>query len=146
MLWSVAAASAVTGLAFAAMKYLMDGDDPFSAYHHPLQPWSLAAHVLAGPMFVFVVGWVFGAHALRHVRKDGYRARRSGLGLLALVVPMVLAGYLMQTVTNAGARAVLAWVHAIAGLLFVAMLAGHAVGARRSAVHLERVRGPRTAA
>ena len=51
-----------TGLLFAVMKYLMQGEDPFSAYNHPLQPWMLAAHILLAPALVLALGWAWGTH------------------------------------------------------------------------------------
>nr|MCU0231293.1 hypothetical protein [Acidobacteriota bacterium] len=53
-LWFASLAAAATGLAYAAMKYLLPRTDPFSAYGHPLQPHALKLHVLAVPVLIFV--------------------------------------------------------------------------------------------
>ncbi len=141
-LYGSLAAAAATGLAFAGMKYLLASDDPFSAYNHPLQPAALQAHVLLAPVVVFVIGWVFGGHVVRHVRAAG-SGRRSGWAMLGAAVPMVATGYLLQVFTGEGARAALAWAHGVSASLFLVSLAAHAAGARRRARAVPRARtGP----
>lgn len=131
-LYASVSAAAMTGLAFAGMKYVLEREDPFSAYNHPLQPHALSAHVLVVPVLVFVVGWVFGAHVVRQAR-SGRGGRRSGWVMLGAALPMAVTGYLLQVVTSAGWRAGLAWAHGISATGFVLSLVAHAVSARRRA-------------
>jgi len=133
LLWSSAAVSAASGLAYAAMRYLLRGDDPFSAYHHPLQPWALAAHVVESPLLLFVVGWFFGNHVLPKLQRRRPTARRTGLVLIGLVAVMTLSGYVLQSVSSPAWRAFLAWIHGASGGAFVLLLVGHLWVGRRTA-------------
>ena len=133
LLWSSAAVSAASGLIYAAMRYLLRGDDPFSAYHHPLQPWALAAHVVESPLLLFVVGWFFGNHVLPKLQRRRRTARRSGLFLIGLVAVMTGSAYLLQAVSSPAWRAVLGWIHGASGGLFVLLLLGHLWVGRRAA-------------
>jgi uncharacterized membrane protein YidH (DUF202 family) len=130
-LWFASLAAAATGLAYAAMKYLLPRTDPFSAYGHPLQPHALKLHVLAVPVLIFVVGWVYGAHAQYQLRRGEPRGRASGRGILGLTLVLALSGYLVQAFADAAWRPAAAWVHGVSGVVFVTALAGHALAGRR---------------
>ncbi len=130
-LWASTAVAGVSGLAYAAMKYLLPRNDPFSAYGHPLQPYALKLHVLAVPLLVFVVGWLYGAHAQQQLRGGGVPGRGSGRAILALTVVLVLSGTLVQAFADAAWRPAAGWVHGITGTAFVAALAAHALAGRR---------------
>jgi len=93
-------------------------DDPFTAVHHPLEPWSLDVHVLAAPVLVFAFGWIFKDHVLAKLTAGGVPARRSGVLGVILFVPMVLSGYLLQVVTRESLHAPLVVIHLISGGLF----------------------------
>lgn len=123
-----------TGLVFAVMKYLMQGEDPFSAYNHPLQPWMLAAHILLAPALVLALGWVWGTHAAPQLNGRGRRdtrdrriGTRSGLANVTFGLVMILSGYWMQVTALETLRLTMAWTHGVSGTLFVLMLVGHAV-------------------
>jgi len=121
---------ALTGIVYAIFKYLGDSlatrwpslfsgaDDPFTAVHHPLEPWSLDVHVLAAPVLVFAFGWIFKDHVLAKLTAGGVPARRSGVLGVILFVPMVLSGYLLQVVTRESLHAPLVVIHLISGGLF----------------------------
>jgi hypothetical protein len=79
----------LSGVAFAVMKYLLVSDDPYSAVHHPMQPSALSLHVLAGPLALFAVGWIFKEHiAGRRKARNGRAKISSGFatGQFALMV------------------------------------------------------------
>jgi hypothetical protein len=133
-LWTAAAVAGVSGLAYAAMKYLLPRTDPFSAFGHPFQPHALKIHVLAVPVLLFVVGWLYGTHAQYQLRNGDARGRASGRGILALAFVLALSGYLVQAFADAAWRPAAAWVHGFTGTAFVAALAGHAVAGRRGRV------------
>ena len=137
-IWSASAVAGVSGLAYAAMKYLLPRTDPFSAYGHPLQPYALKIHVLAVPVLLFVVGWLYGAHAQHQMRNGDRRGRASGRGILALTFVLALSGVLVQAFADAAWRPAAAWIHGITGTAFVAALAGHALVGRRGRVAAER--------
>ncbi|MBP7147534.1 MAG: hypothetical protein KBD01_08310 [Acidobacteria bacterium] len=131
LLWGPALLSAATGLAYAAMKYLGRADE-FSAYGHPWQPHALVGHLLVSPAILFAVGWIFGVHALVHLRTRADR-RRTGWALIGLIAPMVLTGYLLQAASGPAARAWLGWAHATSSCLFLGVLAVHAFARRGTA-------------
>ena len=125
---------ALSGVAFAVMKYLLVSDDPYSAAGHPLQPWALSVHVLVGPFAVFAVGLIFREHITgRRRQKNGQSTAGSGLYATALLAPMVASGYLLQVVTHETLRQVLVVVHLVSGGLYVTFYAVHIVRAYRKA-------------
>lgn len=124
----------ISGTAFAVMKYLMVGNDPYSAVSHPMQPWALSVHVLAGPLAIFAVGWIFREHIAGRRRQRGGRSKITG-GLLAtaLLAPMVASGYLLEVVTHETLKQALVIVHLISGGLFAVSYALHLARSARSA-------------
>ncbi len=145
-LWSASAVAGASGLAYAAMKYLLPRNDPFSAYGHPLQPHALKIHVLAVPILVFVVGWLYGAHAQQQLRGGAASGRASGRAILALTFVLALSGTLVQAFADARWRPAAAWVHGITGTAFVASLAAHAWAGRRRRAAVEAPATPSTPA
>jgi len=129
----------VSGLVYGAFKYFGEwlatrlpglfpaSDDPFSAIRHPLQPWALDLHLLAGPVLVFGLGWIFKDHVLGKLGGNGAPSRGSGFIALLLVAPMVLSGYLLQTVTREGVHLAIVVAHIGAGLLFAGAYGLHIV-------------------
>ncbi len=126
LLWSSTAVVTASGLLYAVLRYLVPPSDPFSAYNHPLQPWSLAAHVLFAPVLLFALGWFWGNHVLPKLKRD-VPGRPSGLALLVLIAIMTVSGYLLQVLAASGARPVLAWIHGLSSVAYVALLLGHAL-------------------
>jgi hypothetical protein len=113
------------------MKYLMTGSDPFSAIHHPWQPHALSLHVIAGPAAVFALGLIARDHILdRLLDTRQRRGRAGGIVILALAVPMIASGYLMQVLTDPGIRRVLAGAHVVSGALYALLFAGHLLASR----------------
>lgn len=122
---------ALTGAAYFFMKYLMSGDDPFSVIHHPWQPHALSLHVIAGPAAVFALGLIVRDHILaRIVEPRQRRGRATGIVLVALTLPMIASGYLMQVLTDPAIKRVLVGVHAVSGTLYIVLFAGHMVASR----------------
>ena len=120
---------AVTGAAFAVMKYWMKSDDPFAVVNHPWQPHALSAHVLLGPLAVFAFGWTFASHILPALTK-GAPNRATGIWTIVLIVLMVASGYLMQVSTGDATRKAVAVAHWIASGLFVIGYVAHRVSSR----------------
>ncbi len=71
---------------------------------------------------------IWSVHAIAKLR-NGRRGRTSGLGLLALFLPMVASGYLLQVAVDPGWRRTWIWVHVASSLLWVAAFAIHKVRA-----------------
>ena len=125
MLWVSSIVVGITGIVYGGMKYLMRSDDPYAAVHHPLQPWILKAHVLTAPVLVFAVGAVYTRHIVRNWRSGRAFGRRSGIVTIVVVVPMIVTGYLIQTVTMPGWLLGIAVVHIVTGLVYLATFAVH---------------------
>ena len=122
---------AVTGVAFAVMKYFMKSDDPFAVINHPLQPYALSAHVLLGPLAVFAFGWTFAAHILPALAY-GAPKRATGIATIVLIVLMVASGYLMQISTGDATRKVFAVAHWISSGSFVIGYVAHLIPTGRA--------------
>jgi hypothetical protein len=117
---------ALTGVAFAVMKYWMKSDDPFAVVNHPWQPHALSAHVLFAPLAVFAFGWTFASHILPALAK-GAPNRASGICTIVLIVLMVASGYLMQISAGDATRRALAVAHWISSGLFVVGYVAHLI-------------------
>ncbi len=119
----------LTGVVFAWMKYFMKNDDPFSVFNHPWQPHMLAIHVVAAPILVFALGWIFQNHILAKIAMNGSAKRRfSGVMATLLIAPMVLSGYLMQTFTNETLHRAMEVTHWVSSGLFVLVYVAHLFG------------------
>lgn len=113
------ALTAITGVVFAVMKYLLQSDDEFSVVNHPLQPHMLAIHVVVAPAVLFILGWAFSNHMLPKWRFGDGRNQRTGLASMGLIAPMALSGYLLQVSVNETLREAMAWAHGITSVIFV---------------------------
>lgn len=113
------ALTALTGIVFAVMKYLMTSEDEFAVANHPWQPHMLAAHVVVAPALLFILGWTFSNHMLPKYRFGDDKNVKSGVAQMALILPMALSAYLLQVATNETLRQVMAWAHWITSALFL---------------------------
>ena len=127
LLWGSTLVVGITGLVYAWMKYLLPPIDPYSPVHHPLQPLVLKIHLVAAPFLVFAVGLVFMQHIWGQFRSGMKRGRRSGTSTMLTLAPMVLSGYLIQTVTADSWIFWLAMVHLGTGSLFLLGFMSHQV-------------------
>ncbi len=121
---------ALTGVAYAAMKYWMAGDDPFAVVNHPWQPHVQHAHVLLGPLAVFAFGWIFAAHILPSLAK-GAPKRATGIWTMVLIALMVASGYLVQVTTGETWRKAFEISHWISSGLFVVGYVLHLIPRRQ---------------
>jgi hypothetical protein len=119
--WILTAAS---GLLYGVLKYFVAGSDPDSRLAHPWQPTVLALHVLAAPVAVFGFGLLFRRHALAQFSTASER-RLSGTVVMLVSVPLILSGYVLQTLTGQAARRWIGWGHALLGLLYAVGYALH---------------------
>src|SRR5690606_30891762 len=95
-------ATGATGLAYLWVKYAMEPTEPFAVINHPIQPWLLKAHLLTAPFLVFAVGMIALRHVWLHYRSGVLRGRRTGIISGLTLLPMILTGYLIQSVTHEG--------------------------------------------
>ncbi|OLC54957.1 MAG: hypothetical protein AUH92_03185 [Acidobacteria bacterium 13_1_40CM_4_69_4] len=136
--WLVAA----SGGAYFCMKYMMTGGGEFSVIHHPWQPGALSLHVLAGPVMVFALGLIARDHIIDRLGDPRQRrGRGSGIAIVALALPMIASGYLMQVATDPAARRALVGVHLVGGALYLLLFAGHLVVSRNGRRRAEDERG-----
>ena len=128
------AAVGLSGVGLAWMKYGMEpSDDPFTVVNHPWQPYALDLHVLAAPLWILAVGMILRQHVIGRLRNPlRRRGRRSGAWSMALLLPMVASGYLLQVVTAEGWRGALVWVHVLSGSAYLLVFLAHLVVARRT--------------
>jgi hypothetical protein len=130
--WSTSVATAVTGFVYLWMKYFMTPVDPWAVINHPLQPWVLKAHILVAPLLVFSVGMVALKHIWRHLRSARRTARRTGLTTALVLGPMVVSGYLIQSVTGEAVLRVLAIAHIATGTVYALGMLAHQFMVRRA--------------
>lgn len=132
LVWLSTAAVGVSGIVYGVMKYLMRSDDPYAVVHHPWQPVFLKLHIVTAPVLVFAVGAVFARHVVHHWRSGRETGRGSGLAIVATLIPMMLSGYLIQTLTSASWIFRVAVLHMTASALYLLGVAAHEVIAWRS--------------
>lgn len=140
--WVTSILAGITGVGYFWTKYLAQSDDPFSVVNHPLEPWLLKAHIVLSPFLLFAVGSIFVRHVWKHVRLGVVLGRRSGLTGALVFLPMVLSGYLIQSVTNPGRLATLAVSHIGLGGIYLVGLCVHQVVVHRRQT-TRKSRGPR---
>lgn len=124
-LWTSGFVVSVTGLGLLWTKYLLESEDPWSAINHPAQPWLLKAHILAAPLFIFVLGLVTTRHIWPHLRAGLRSGRGSGIFTALVITPAVLSGYLIQTIIEPTWLAGAVIVHIVTGTLLAFGLALH---------------------
>ena len=106
-----------SGIGLLWTKYLLQSDDPWAVINHPLQPWFLKTHIVVTPLLVFALGLVTARHIWPYLRAA--RWGRSGVGIAVLAVPLVVTGYLIQTVIEPRWLGVVAVTHIVLGFLFM---------------------------
>ncbi|HUR29306.1 MAG TPA: hypothetical protein VM509_14050 [Planctomycetota bacterium] len=134
--FGVAALSFASAILFAFLRFLLRPTDDLAAYNHPAQPWALDVHVVSSIALTFVLGVVFGVHALPRLRV-ATPARATGLFLLASAAAMIASGALLPCSAEPLLRAALGWTHGIAGSAFVLALPLHLRIARRAPSSIE---------
>lgn len=132
--WGSSAVTALSGLVYLWMKYLMVPATEFAVVNHPLQPYVLKVHIVTAPLLVFAIGLITSRHIWRHLRQRHGRARRTGLLAALMILPMVFSGYAIQAITGASLLRVMAWLHIVTGGAFALGLLLHQLVVRRLAV------------
>ena len=95
--------------------------------NHPLQPWFLKAHILVSPFLLLAVGMILTRHVWKHFQNRITWGRNSGILAALLFLPMVVTGYLIQSVTSPGWLEALAIGHIVAGCLYLVGLGAHQI-------------------
>jgi len=128
--WGSTAAVTVTGVAFAWMKYLLKPADEFAVVNHPLQPLMLKLHIAAAPVMVFGLGMIVMRHIWPHFRRGVAQGRKSGLTSMLLVLPMIVSGYALQTLSAQSWLRWLGYIHLGLGLVFATAALLHGLATR----------------
>ncbi len=116
---------AATGLVYGWLRYFGQRMGEFGPEAHPLQALLQHLHVLAAPLLVFTLGMLLRGHVQPMLRRGPPVGKRTGLGSILAVAPMVLAGYGVQVAVDPAWRTALAWVHGLASLAFLAAYLVH---------------------
>jgi hypothetical protein len=116
---------AATGLVYGGLRYFGQRMGEFGLEPHPLQGLLQHLHVLTAPVLVFTLGMLLRGHVQPMLRRGPPVGKRTGLGAILTVAPMVLAGYGVQVVVDPAWRSALAWIHGLASLAFLAGYLGH---------------------
>jgi hypothetical protein len=141
-LWLIHLSTALvggTGLVYAWMLWVMESSDPFAVVNHPWQPAIQHLHVWTAPLLVFAAGMIWRAHVWEHWTRGVRARRRSGVGLVLTLAPMVVSGYLIQTAVGNGWRTAWVSIHVATSVLWLAGYLVHQLSSRRVA-HGEGVR------
>jgi membrane protein implicated in regulation of membrane protease activity len=118
--------TSASGILLLWMKHFMSSADPFSIIHHPWQPQTLAAHVLAAPLLVFALGLILRGHILDRWREGPHNGTgRSGVLVTLLAPALILSGYFLEVAVAPASRRVLAGTHWALGLLFALLYVLH---------------------
>ena len=142
--WSMSVVTFVTGVIYLWMKYLLVSDDPLAVANHPWQPAVLKAHILVAPLLVFSIGLVTLRHVWRHLVSKTRDGRRSGLLTVIVLGPMIVSGYLIQTITAEGWVRTMAFIHIGVGLMYGFALLAHQFAAGASKARTARAGERRT--
>ena len=114
-----------TGLVLAWMIWGVTPDDPYAVVNHPAQPAFKAWHVVLAPVLTLCIGALWQQHAWAYFRTGVRKARRSGLAMLALALPMILSGVALQVSVELATRNAWLWVHVITSGLWLFGMAAH---------------------
>lgn len=126
-IWTTSVLTGVTGIGYLWTKYFVEASDPFAVVNHPLQPWFLKAHIIVSPFLLLALGMILFGHVWKHYTGRITWGRRSGILSILSFLPMVVTGYLIQSVTGQGWLEALAIAHIVAGFLFLLGLGAHQV-------------------
>ena len=114
-----------TGVVYGWMRYFVRSDDPYSVVNHPAQPLWQHLHIWLAPLLVLAFGHFFYQHALLYWKAQVQPGRRSGLLMLALALPMIFSGYLLQTAVDEIWRQAWIVVHVATSLIWLVGVAVH---------------------
>ncbi len=130
-IWSTSIATVVTGLGYFWAKYLVQPESAWAVINHPLQPWFLKAHIIVSPLLVFAIGMITLRHVWRHFRAGLPWGRKSGITAALATAPMVITGYLIQSITHEGWLTAMAISHIGFGVVYAIGLVLHQSFVRR---------------
>ncbi len=113
-LYSVGAVLVVSGILWLAFHYFVRIEGEFGPTLHPLEPWWLRLHGIAGAAFLIGFGSVLPGHVYRAWKAA--RNRITGSVFFTVMVTLTVTGYLLYYVGSDPVRDVLAIAHWGVGL------------------------------
>ncbi|MFT5124003.1 MAG: hypothetical protein ACI9TH_000119 [Kiritimatiellia bacterium] len=114
-----------TGLVYGVLKFFFMREGEYGPEMHVAQPAWQHAHVLAAPLLVILLGMFWKSHIQPYWQRGLKEGRRTGLGMVALAVPMIASGYLLQVAESGAWRSIWMWVHIGVSLLWILFYLGH---------------------
>ncbi|MFP5349552.1 MAG: hypothetical protein ACLGHO_06875 [Gammaproteobacteria bacterium] len=128
----------VSGSVWLVLDTAFTVEGEFGPAKHPLQVWMLRAHAAFAMAMLVAFGSLLPSHVwpLWSTRCN----RGSGAMLVALVLGLVLTGYLLYYLGDEDWRTVVARMHWIGGLVLAGALVLHMVMGKRAAVRHKRAR------
>jgi hypothetical protein len=119
----------LSGALWLIFHYALMRQGPFGDEPHPLEPWWLRLHAAMAFAAMWSFGLVWGVHIVTgwHTR----RQRLSGGFAVALLLWLIVTGYLLYYLTDDRWRSIGAMAHWAMGLALPIMLAIHIVLGRQ---------------
>jgi hypothetical protein len=114
-----------TGLVYGVLKYFMILEGEYGPEPHAAQADWQHLHVLTAPFLALMLGAFWKAHASHLLKKKFKEGRRTGIGMMWFIVPMVFSGYLIQVAMSDVWRTVFVWMHLAVSGLWIAAYALH---------------------
>lgn len=106
----------LSGGLWLLFHFFLTRKGPFGPESNPLEPWWLKVH----GAFAFAATWFFGLLWGTHITigwRSGRRRRASGGALTALILFLILSGYLLYYIGDDTARSVVSVAHWSTGLV-----------------------------
>lgn len=122
-LYTVGAVLVLSGILWLWFHYFVRIEGEFGPTLHPLEPWWLRVHGIAGAAFLIGFGSVLPGHVRR--AWGAHRNRVTGTIFFAAMLTMTLTGYLLYYVGVQAVRDNMALVHWIVGLGFPLLTGWH---------------------
>ncbi len=113
------ACAGITGLVYAYLRYFTEPADEFALVNHPAEPLIKNLHIVLSPLALIAFGLLIGSHIAPRLRSKQTRGRRSGLILLALMLPMAISGYVLQIGSDPTLRQAALWGHLLTSAVWL---------------------------
>ncbi|MCB1582718.1 MAG: hypothetical protein R3E90_16000 [Marinicella sp.] len=121
----------LTGLTFFIMNNWAAIEGDFGPEKHPLQFKVLVVHGAAAFLMLMIFGSMLSNHLPMAWKTN--RLRKIGITLTSFVIIQILSAFLLYYLSSDSVRAVVVWVHLLAGMTLPVVLTTHVlVGRQRS--------------
>jgi hypothetical protein len=131
LLYAAFALAFASGVAWLVFHYWLQQPGEFGPEPHALEIWWLRLHGAAAFVLLWFAGILWGTHA-RPALKHEADWKRSGLGVLGVLLALAASGYLLYYLVDDTWRDIARIVHWSLGLALAIPLGIHIVGVRRA--------------